>query len=348
MSVQQKALLLQSKQGEFEVGSRDIPKPGPGELLVKVQSAALNPVDWKIQAFGLFFNEYPVVLGSDAAGEVEEVGEGVTGYKKGDRVIHHGEFDSNYSTFQQYTLVPAEVAAQLPDNISFDQGASVPLALSTAAVGLYNSRASGIGIGLEYAWETSGQGKYSGQAIFIVGGSSSVGQFAIQLAKLSGFSSIITTAAPKHVPLLTLLGATDVIDRHLPVADVVASVTKIAGGPVQVVFDSITSAESQKYIYDVVAPSGSIATVSPTKTVQQEGSSVFEANIWGSVQQATGRKMGVSLFRRLGALLSEGAIKPNKVEVLPDGLQGIPSGLARIKAGKVSGQKLVARPQETV
>lgn len=86
MSVQQKALLLQSKQGEFEVGSRDIPKPGPGELLVKVQSAALNPVDWKIQAFGLFFNEYPVVLGSDAAGEVEEVGEGVTGYKKGDRV----------------------------------------------------------------------------------------------------------------------------------------------------------------------------------------------------------------------------------------------------------------------
>ncbi|KII89422.1 hypothetical protein PLICRDRAFT_53851 [Plicaturopsis crispa FD-325 SS-3] len=347
MPAQQKALFLESKGGQFEVGSRDIPRPGPGEILVKVLATGLNPVDWKIQAFGLFYNDYPAVIGSDSAGEVEEVGEGVTGFKKGDRVVHEGDFNSDYATFQQYTRVPVEIVAKLPDNISFEQAASIPVALTTAAIGLYNSKASGTGLGLEHPWEKSGLDKYSCQAIFIAGGSSSVGQFAVQLAKLSGFSPIITTAAPKHVALLTTLGATDVIDRHLSAANIVASVAKIAGGPVQVCFDAIASPESHQLVYDVVAPSGSIATVSPTKSAQQEGSSVFEANIWGSVHPEAGRALGVSLYGRLGALLSEGAIKPNEVEVLTDGLRGIPSGLERIKAGKVSGLKLVARPQET-
>lgn len=87
MSSQQKALWLTSKQGVFEVGPKNIPKPGPGELLVKIFAAALNPVDWKVQAHGfLHVQIYPAVLGSDASGTVEAVGEGVSGFTKGDRV----------------------------------------------------------------------------------------------------------------------------------------------------------------------------------------------------------------------------------------------------------------------
>ena len=86
MSAQQKALVLQSKFGEFTVGSTPIPKPGPGELLVKVQTAALNPIDWKVQKYGVYVEKYPVVLGLNIAGDVEEVGEGVTNFSKGDRV----------------------------------------------------------------------------------------------------------------------------------------------------------------------------------------------------------------------------------------------------------------------
>ena len=83
---EQKALYLTSKQGPFEVSAAPIPKPGPGEVLYKVQAAALNPVDWKIAAFGFLVEKFPAVLGGDGAGIVEEVGEGVTNLKKGDRV----------------------------------------------------------------------------------------------------------------------------------------------------------------------------------------------------------------------------------------------------------------------
>jgi NADPH:quinone reductase-like Zn-dependent oxidoreductase len=86
MSAQQKALVLQSKFGEFAVGSTPIPKPGPGELLVKVQTAGLNPLDWKVQKYGVYVEKYPVVLGVNIAGDVEEIGEGVTNFSKGDRV----------------------------------------------------------------------------------------------------------------------------------------------------------------------------------------------------------------------------------------------------------------------
>jgi len=86
MSQQQKALFLQSKQGQFAVGLRSIPKPRKGELLIKICSAALNPVDYKIQEYGLFIEKYPALLGVDIAGLVEEVGEGVDTFVKGDRV----------------------------------------------------------------------------------------------------------------------------------------------------------------------------------------------------------------------------------------------------------------------
>ncbi len=86
-STQQKALYLDSAGGEFVVKTKEIQKPGPGEVLVKILATALNPADWKIQKFKPpFITEYPVVLGADAAGIVEEVGEGVTTFVKGDRV----------------------------------------------------------------------------------------------------------------------------------------------------------------------------------------------------------------------------------------------------------------------
>ena len=81
---QQKALFLQSKLGEFALATRNVPTPGAGDILVKNEAVGLNPVDWKVQTYGLFIEDYPVILGFDAAGTVETVGEGVTAFKKGD------------------------------------------------------------------------------------------------------------------------------------------------------------------------------------------------------------------------------------------------------------------------
>lgn len=83
---QQKALFLQSKQGEFAVGLHSIPKPGNDEVLIQVYSVALNPVDYKIQEFGVFVENYPAVIGEDIAGTVVEVGEGVSNFVEGDKV----------------------------------------------------------------------------------------------------------------------------------------------------------------------------------------------------------------------------------------------------------------------
>lgn len=83
---QQKVLYLTKKNGPFEIHTADVPKPGPGQILVKVQAAGLNPLDWKIQLYGLFIDEFPSILGHDVAGTVEELGEGVTGFAKGDRM----------------------------------------------------------------------------------------------------------------------------------------------------------------------------------------------------------------------------------------------------------------------
>ena len=83
---QQKALLLESKLGQFAVRTIDVPKLGPDSVLVKVEATALNPLDWKVQAFGLIVENYPSVLGFDAAGLVVAVGENVSSVAVGDRV----------------------------------------------------------------------------------------------------------------------------------------------------------------------------------------------------------------------------------------------------------------------
>ena len=108
--------------------------------------------------------------------------------------LHQGFFTSATATFQQYTTVPAEIVAkvshgqlststgthhflQIPDNISFDEAASIPLGLATGAVGLYHPIEKN-GAGFTAPWE-GGEGKYPGQGILIFGGSSSVGQYSM-------------------------------------------------------------------------------------------------------------------------------------------------------------------------
>ena len=82
----QKALLLNEKFANLVVDIIPIPKPGPKDILVKVQAAALNPVDWKIQKYGIFVEKFLAILGTDISGDVEEIGGDVTDFKKGDRV----------------------------------------------------------------------------------------------------------------------------------------------------------------------------------------------------------------------------------------------------------------------
>lgn len=82
----QKALILDEKFGKLVVNTIPVSKPGPGEILVKVHATALNPVDWKVHRYGILVPTFPAILGTDISGDVEDVGEGVTDFERGDRV----------------------------------------------------------------------------------------------------------------------------------------------------------------------------------------------------------------------------------------------------------------------
>ncbi|KAH8112705.1 GroES-like protein [Phellopilus nigrolimitatus] len=342
---QQKALFLQTPvNGEWFVGPRAVPKAGAGELVVKIHATALNPVDWKIRTYNYFITEYPAILGTDSSGTVEEVGEGVQGFAKGDRVVHQGFFTNDKATFQQYTIVPAEITAKLPPNISFDQAASIPLGLATAAVGLYEARVAKGLARLTPPWEAGGAGAYSGKPLVVFGGSTSVGQYVIQLARLSGFSPIITTASPHNAAHLTALGATHVVDRKGGAAAVAAA---LGGAPAELVYDAVSEAGTQAQAWDVLAPGGALVLLLPPQVDRAKYPDKTLVDVFGNVHAPAARALGVSLYGKLTQLLADGTLQPNRVEVLPNGLAGIPDGLERLKENKVSGVKLIARPLET-
>ena len=99
--------------------------PGPGEVGVRVEAAALNPVDWKL-ASGVFPGlELPHILGLDAAGIVEAVGEGVTTIGLGERVVWHGDL-RRPGVFAKHSIAPAHVVARVPSDVDPLAAAAVP------------------------------------------------------------------------------------------------------------------------------------------------------------------------------------------------------------------------------
>ncbi|KAF8972281.1 chaperonin 10-like protein [Flammula alnicola] len=340
----QKALLLEKKLGDFVIGETEVYKPGAGEILIKVQSTALNPVDWKIQKYGGFVEDFPAILGTGIAGDVEEVGEGVTDFKKGDRVFAQGQMVKRKAGFQQYAVSAAAITTNIPSNLSYDEVAIIPVALSAAYVGLYDENPHGFGFAAPVSETT--RGKYAGVPLVIFGGTSTVGQFVIQLAKLSGFSPVITTASSKNLDLLQSLGATHVFDRNLPTASLVAEIAKVTNGkPINFIYDAIALKGTQQTALDILAPGGSLALVMPPVVEVPKDKTVIRVL---AIYQAHNADLLKTLYHdNLYAFLEQGAIKPNEVEVIPNGLAGIPVGLAKLEANQVSRKKLVVHPQET-
>ncbi|KAI0694763.1 GroES-like protein [Earliella scabrosa] len=353
----QKALTVPEPKAPWKlVTDWPVPTPGPNEVLVKVVTAAINPADAMIQTYGVpFITQYPFIGGLDGAGVIEELGSEVQELQKGDQVLFPGGFEPKYASFQEYKIVPAENVAKIPDNLSFEQAATVPLGLATVATGTWSHHPEARSIDLLAPWEEGGMTKYVGQAAFVSGGSSSVGQYAIQMAKLQGFSPIITTSSLKHEEWLKSLGATHVIDRSLPIPDILAELPKITGGkPILYAFDAIGAAETQNMAYDALAPGGALVQTRALSLdpglqakIERDGGSKKVVGPFASLQVPGNKALGVELYKRLTEWLETGVVVPNRFVVLPGGLTGIPEGCERLKSNKVSGEKLVVRIGET-
>ncbi|KAJ7167674.1 chaperonin 10-like protein [Mycena filopes] len=356
MSTQQ-AIIVQSPHTPFVLGPRPIPSPDKGEVLVKIMSAGLNPMNWMQRDYNILVDEYPAVLGNDIAGVVEELGDGVEGFKKGDRVCAA----TLNGGFQQYIILPAAILIHIPDSKGFDEVATFPVTFGTACVGLFAPAPIGLGLNPTFSWDRPQQG----QSALVIGGGSSVGQFAIQMFKFLGFTRIVVYASKAHFEYLRQLGATECIDRSEVPVDSLATHPALSPA-VNVVYDT-APVSSLNVAYDSVVEGGKIATVLPLAKIERDleqkkvtlvqvqgyyaGPDVLkfkrdDVAAYAALPEHT--VFGRLLIKNLPEMLAKGVVVGNRYEVLPNGLAGILDGLERLQKGGVSGLKLVAHPQDVV
>lgn len=195
------------------------PLPGPGEVRVRVRAIALNPFDRIVQTLGGLITpwvKFPAVLGSDVAGEVVAVGEGCGRIKVGDRVfglalgVDRAGSRAAEGAFQEQVVLRESCCCRLPEEMSFVDAAVMPLALATAASGLFLKSQLGLD-------PRQGHGADRGRpdvpeaSVVVWGGATSVGSVAIQLANAAGYR-VLSTASPHNHAQVLGLGAAAVED----------------------------------------------------------------------------------------------------------------------------------------
>ena len=201
----------------FDVREAPYTPAKENQIVVKNHAVAINPIDWIIQSTppGLSFQwlKYPFIMGSDVAGEVVEIGPGVTRFKVGDRVLGHAAGDDKSQNtpaqkgFQTYTVLLTYLTSKIPNNVSYDQASVLPLGCSTAACGLFEKDQLGLQLPAAPA------ARSTGKTVLIWGGSTSVGVNAIQLAAAAGYE-VSTTCSPRNFDLVKRLGATEAYDYN--------------------------------------------------------------------------------------------------------------------------------------
>lgn len=216
-----KAALVETQNAEFQVVDIARPVAGPGQILVRIKAAALNPLDLKIRAGEAAHARHPLpaILGIDMAGIVEAVGPGVTGFRPGDEVYGMtGGVGGLQGSLAEFAAVDADLVALKPRNLSMRQAAALPLIAITAWEGL----------------EDRTQVR-SGQKVLVIGGGG-VGHIAVQMAVAAGAEVYAVDGASK-ADYIRSIGATPIDYAVATVEDYVARYTE--GKGFDVVYDTI-------------------------------------------------------------------------------------------------------------
>jgi len=205
---------------QIKVGELDKPEPGEGEVLVRVKSAGVNPVDAAV-ARGMLKDaipsKFPVIPGWDLAGVIEERGYSARRFNEGDEIYAYARRPViQQGTFAEYVVIPESYIALKPESLSMEKSGGVPLTGLTAYQSLFEA----------------GDLK-KGETILILGASGGVGSIAIQLAKWKG-ATVIGVAGSSNQEFMKELGADYVIDYSA--GDVGESVNKVAPNGVDFIF----------------------------------------------------------------------------------------------------------------
>jgi len=259
-----------------EFGELPVPERQPGQLLLKVEAASLNPVDWKIRE-GKFpvvqEDKLPFVLGRDFSATVVDSDD--TAWPAGTLV--HGMLDMAHGSLGQYTVAQPGQLARVPGAIDRIAAAAVPLAALTAWQGLFDHG-----------------GLQAGQRVLIHAGAGGVGHFAVQFAKARG-AHVITTVSTDDIDFARSLGADEVIDHT-------AERFETRARDIDVVFD-LVGGETQEHSWSVLRRGGIlVSTVSEPSKEKAAAIGVRSAR-YMAVPDA-------DQLREIDALIQSGRVRP--------------------------------------
>ncbi|KAL4738898.1 chaperonin 10-like protein [Aspergillus similis] len=344
----QKAIVVTSPQQESLVTDRPVPTLRDDYILIKNVAVALNPTDWKHIAY---LAPVGVLVGCDYAGIVEEVGKNVKKpFKKGDRICGfvHGSnaVQPEDGTFAEYIVAKGDIQMGIPENLSFDEAATLGVGIITVGQALYQS------LGLALPTEPS----KDGETLFIYGGSTATGSLAIQFAKLSGYR-VITTCSPHNFEFVKSLGADEVFSYKD--ADAAAKIRAYTNDSLALVLDTISTESSAKFCDEAISTRGGDYTALLKIGIERENvrdrwtlayTAVGEEFTFGEQPwpaKPEDREFAEQFASIAEKLLAEGKVNVHRPKVCPGGLNGVIKGLKLLKEDKVSGEKLVYRVAET-
>lgn len=290
----------------LRLGEQPDPKVGPGEVLVRVRAAGVNPVDWKVMSGGLdamMETVFPVVPGWDVAGVVEKVGIDAPEFAVGDEVIGYARKDFVHGgTFAELVTVPVRALSAKPEGLSWTEAGGLPLAGLTAYQAMLR-----LGVGPD-------------DTVLIHNAAGGVGSFATQIAHDLGATVLGTASAAKH-DYLRGLGADQALEygESLP-----ARVRLAAPQGVTVVLDLVGGVLDQTL--QVLAPGGRHASIADSLVNQHGGT-------WMWV-----RPDGAELSR-LAGLADTGRVRVPVAEEFP--LEQLPQAFRRSQDGHVRGKLVV-------
>lgn len=222
------------------------PIPGPHDLLVKIDAISVNPVDFKIRQNSAKDTvlETPKIIGWDAVGIVQSVGQDVTLFEVGDPVYYAGDITKQGSN-AEYQIIDERIVGRKPKALSIEEAAVIPLTALTAWEILFDR----IRISAD---------KDKGKSILIIGGAGGVGSIAIQLAKkIAGLTVIATASRPETIAWCKQQGADFVVDHK----DLVSSVREAGFEYVDFILDFVDTNAYWDTMVELIKPQGHIASI---------------------------------------------------------------------------------------
>jgi NADPH2:quinone reductase len=275
----------------------DAPDPtaGPGQVLVRIKAAGVNPVDTYVRA-GKYAQmpPMPFIPGGDAAGVVEAVGSGVRGVQTGDRVYLGGQGARTFSgCYAELLACDADLVRLLPASLTFSQGAGVGTVYATAARALHQKARA-----------------LPGETILIHGASGGVGLAAVQLARAHGMRIIGTAGSERGRQLVKEQGAHHVLDHTAP--DYLKALTDMTDGKgPDVILEMLANVNLAKDL-TVVAKFGRIVVIGNRGTIEINPRDAMgrDATVMGIVLFNASERELNSLHAAIAAGLSTGVLRP--------------------------------------